>query len=178
MKDDARVPEVQGTELASTGLLSFYDRLRERLVENAQLRAGKAGRAASETLLLAPDLFMLLARLSLDPQVPATARRFIVGATVYFLTPVDLLPEAFVGPTGYLEDVVLAAALLSVALGPDLEPLAERYWSGSRRLRVVLRDVAEVAYNVLGENLYSRLRRLLARRGVKLGGDPRPGGVS
>jgi uncharacterized membrane protein YkvA (DUF1232 family) len=155
--------------LASSGLLSFYDRLRERLTDGVQSRAGKAGRAVSEILLLAPDLFILLARLSLDSQVPAGARRFIVGATVYFLSPVDLLPEAFVGPAGYLEDVVLAAALLSVALGPDLEPMAERYWNGSRRLRVVLGDVADVAYNVLGENLYTRLQRLLARRGVKLG---------
>ena len=174
MNEASRIPEVEDARLASTGILSFYDRLRERLVENAQFRAGKAGRAVSETLLLAPDLFILLARLSLDPQVPEKARRFIIGATVYFLTPVDLLPEAFVGPTGYLEDVVLAAALLSVALGPDLEPMAERYWNGSRRLRVVLRDVAEVAYNVLGENLYSRLRRFLARRGIRLSGDFRP----
>ncbi len=159
-------PSLQPTDgLASTGLLSFYDRLRSRLTGRAESRAG---RAVSEVLFLAPDLFMLLARLSLDPQVPAEARRFIVGATVYFLTPVDLLPEAFVGPTGYLEDVVLAAALLSVALGPDLEPMAERYWNGSRRLREVLGDVAEVAYNVLGKNLYARLQRLLARRGIRL----------
>jgi len=167
MSDVSRASEKES--LASTGLLSFYDRLRQRLTEGAQSRGGKAGRAASEVLLLAPDLFILLARLSLDPQVPTGARKFIIGATVYFLTPVDLLPEAFVGPVGYLEDVVLAAALLTVALGPDLEPMAERYWNGSRRLRVVLRDVADVAYNVLGENLYSRLQRLLARRGVKLG---------
>jgi uncharacterized membrane protein YkvA (DUF1232 family) len=167
MSEISRASEKES--LASTGLLSFYDRLRQRLTEGAQSRGGKAGRAASEVLLLAPDLFILLARLSLDPQVPTGARKFIIGATVYFLTPVDLLPEAIIGPAGYLEDVVLAAALLTVALGHDLEPMAERYWNGSRRLRVVLRDVADVAYNVLGENLYSRLQRLLARRGVKLG---------
>jgi len=166
MTEVQRLPE--DDSLASTGLLSFYDRLRARLTTGAESRAGKAGRAVSEILLLAPDLFILLARLSLDPQVPATARRFIVGATVYFITPVDLLPEAFVGPAGYLEDVVLAVALLSVALGPDLEPMAERYWNGSRRLRVVLRDVADVSYNVLGDNLYRRLQRLLARRGINL----------
>ena len=169
MTEIERLPDGGGEpDLASTGLLSFYNRLRERLANGAESRAGKTGRAVSEILLLAPDLFILLARLSLDRQVPASARRFIVGATVYFLTPVDLLPEAFLGPAGYLEDVVLAAALLSVALGPDLEPMAERYWSGSQRLRTVLRDVAAVSYNVLGENLYLRVRRLLARRGVRL----------
>ena len=167
MTEAKEIPENEG--LASSGLLSFYDRLRRRLTRGAQSHAGKAGRAVSEVLLLAPDLFILMARLSLDAQVPTAARRFIVGATIYFIVPVDLLPEAFVGPAGYLEDVVLAAALLSVVLGGELEPMAERYWNGSQRLRVVLRDVADVAYNVLGDNLYSRLQRLLARRGVKLG---------
>lgn len=169
MTEIERLPgETEEQVLASTGLLSFYDRLRARLTHGAEVQAGKTGRTISETLLLAPDLFILLVRLSLDPQVPASARRFIVGATAYFLTPVDLLPEAFVGPTGYVEDVVLAAALLSVVLGPELEPMAERYWNGSQRLRTVLRDVANVAQSVLGENLYLRLRRLLARRGVRL----------
>ena len=167
MSDVETIPASTG--LASTGLLSFYDRLRQRVTTGARSRGGKAGLAVTEVLLLAPDLFILLARLSLDPQVPSSSRRFIVGATVYFITPVDLMPEAFIGPVGYVEDVVLAAALLSVAMGPDLEPLAERYWNGSQKLRVVLADVANVAYNVLGENLYLRLQRLLARRGVKLG---------
>lgn len=155
-------------ELASTGLLSFYDRLRDRVTGFAQNRAGKPGRGVVEVLLLAPDLFVLLARLILDKRVPAPARQLILGALVYFLTPIDLLPEAFLGPAGFLEDVVLAAAVLSVALGADLEPIAEGYWNGSQRLRVVLRDISEVAYNVLGHNLYVRLQRLLARRGIRL----------
>jgi len=165
---DEEIDFTDEDRLPSTGLLSFYDRLRGRLTAFAQERAGKPGRAVSEVLLLAPDLFILLVRLSLDKEVPASARRFILGALVYFVAPVDLMPEAFVGPLGFTEDVILAAALLSLALGPDLEPLAERYWNGSQRLRVVLRDTADAAYNVLGENLYKRLQRLLARRGVKL----------
>jgi uncharacterized membrane protein YkvA (DUF1232 family) len=155
-------------ELASSGLLSFYDRLRARITGFAQRRAGKPGRGVVEVLLLAPDLFILLLRLVLDKRVPSAARHMILGALVYFLSPVDLLSEAFLGPAGFLEDVVLAAAVLSVALGSDLEAIAEGYWNGSERLRVVLRDVSEAAYNVLGHNLYMRLQRLLARRGIRL----------
>lgn len=154
--------------LASTGLLSFYDRLRERTTHAVENQAGKPGRTVVEILLLAPDLFILLLRLALDKQVPVATRRLLFGALAYFITPVDLLPEAFLGPGGLLEDVVLAAAVLSVALGPTLEPLAQRYWNGSQKLRVVLRDVSEGAYHLLGDNLYRRLQRLLARRGVKL----------
>lgn len=160
---------LERSELASSGLLSFYDRMRYRVTSFADRRTGKPGRGMVEVLLLAPDLFILLLRLVLDDRVPAAARRLILGAIVYFVTPVDLLPEIFLGPAGFLEDVVLAAAVLSVALGPDLEAIAEGYWNGSQRLRVILRDVSDVAYNVLGHNLYQRLQRLLARRGVRLG---------
>ena len=159
---------VEHGELASSGLLSYYDRLRNRVTRFAQRRAGKPGRGVMEVLLLAPDLFILLLRLILDNRVPTGTRRLILGALVYFVTPIDLLPEALLGPAGFLEDVVLAAAVLSVALGPDLEAIAEGYWNGSQRLRVVLRDVSDVAYNVLGHNLYIRLQRLLARRGIHL----------
>lgn len=159
---------VPADRLASTGLLSFYDRLRRQVTTAVERRSGRSGRRAAEILLVAPDLFILTVRLAMDRQVPAAARRLIVGALVYFVTPIDLLPEAVVGPAGYVEDVVLLAALLSVVLGPELEPMAERYWNGSRRLRTVLAEVAEVAHNTLGGNLYGRLQRLLARRGIEL----------
>lgn len=165
------VPETVGprsTDLASTGLLSFYDRLRDRVTLVARRRAGKLGQGAVETLLLAPDLFILLVRLSIDSRVPPEKRRFIFGALAYFLTPIDLLPEGILGPAGYLEDVVLAAAVLRVSLRSDLEPLAEDYWSGPQKLRVLLGDLSEAAYRLLGPGLYLRLQRLLSRWGIRI----------
>ena len=154
--------------LASTGLLSFYDRLRQRLTDFAARRGGKLGSAATTILLLAPDLFVLLLRLSLDDRVPGKTRQMILGALVYFITPVDMLPEAFLGPGGFLDDVFLACLVLSVALGPDLEPLAESYWNGPQRLRVLLADTSRLGRELLGDGFYERLRRLLARWGVNL----------
>jgi uncharacterized membrane protein YkvA (DUF1232 family) len=31
----------------------------------------------------------------------------VLGAIVYFLSPIDLLPEAFLGPIGYLDDILV-----------------------------------------------------------------------
>lgn len=154
--------------LPSTGLLSFYDRLRERILAAVERRGGRAGGAVAETLLLAPDVFMLLARLSLDKEVPKETRRLIAGALTYFLLPVDLLPEAVVGAGGYADDVILALLVLARSLGGDLEPWAEKYWSGPQSVRAVLRDVLSTAHAVAGTRLYGRLKRLLARQGVEL----------
>jgi len=162
--------QVEEVELVSTGLLSSYDRLRRRIVEALE-RRGRLGRALSEPLMLAPDLLVLLARLCMDRDVSPASRRLIVGALAYFLTPVDMLPEAFLGVGGFLDDVVLASLVLSHSLDAELEPLAVKHWSGNQNLRVVLADVSGAGAALLGVSLYDRLKKFLVRRGVRVGDD-------
>ncbi len=154
--------------LASSGLLSFYDRLRQRVAAALERRGGRLGRATADVLLLAPDLLILLARLGLDRSVPPKSRRLILGALAYFILPVDLLPEAVVGVGGFVDDLVIASAVLAGTLGGDLEPYAQRYWSGSEKLLTVLRDLSTAAHALLGEPLYNRVRNLLRRHGVAI----------
>ena len=168
-EDQARqLSPVPAEELASTGMLSFYDRLRDRVTTAVEKRGGKLGQGAVEALLLAPDLFVLLVRLGLDSRVPKQQRRFLLGALAYFLTPIDLLPEGLMGPAGYLEDVVLAAAVLRMSLRTELEPLADDYWSGNQKLRVVLGNIAEISYDLLGPLLVLIGQRFLDRWGIRL----------
>lgn len=150
-------------------LLAFYDRLRARVTAALERRGGRWGERLSGTLMLAPDVFMLLVRIALDSDTPRETRRLVGGALLYFLLPMDLLPEALVGVVGFTDDVVLASVVLTEALRADLEPLVERHWSGSGRARQVLSDVARSASTLLGEDLFARLRSLLARRGVPVG---------
>ncbi len=171
-EEDSEAAFKTGADLPSSGLLSFYDRVREKVlhtVEGKGGRGGKVGEGALKALLLVPDVFILLARLTLDKNVPASTRAMIGGALAYFVLPVDLLPEALLGGAGFMDDLVLAAAVLSQAFGGDLEPHARKHWSGPEDIRVVLRDVTESAQALLGQNLYGRLRSLLSRRGINIG---------
>jgi uncharacterized membrane protein YkvA (DUF1232 family) len=156
--------------LATSDLLGSYDRLRRRIVD-ALDRRGRLGRTVAGPLMLAPDLLVLLARLCLDREVSPASRQVIIGALVYFVTPIDLLPEAFVGLGGFLDDVVLASLVLHHSLDADLEPLAAKHWSGSQDLRRVLADVAGAAAALLGFDLSQRLKRFLARRGIRVEND-------
>ncbi|MDP9119927.1 MAG: DUF1232 domain-containing protein [Acidobacteriota bacterium] len=159
-----------GTDLPSTGLLSFYDRLREKVLHltEGHGRPGKLSESAVKALLLAPDIFILMVRLTLDKEVPGKARALIGGALAYFILPYDLFPEAILGGVGYLDDLVLAVAVLSQTFGGELEPFARKHWSGPGDLREVLRDISETAESLVGYSLYGRLRRLLARHGIHL----------
>ncbi len=152
--------------LPSTGLLSFYDRLRERVIETLERRGGKLGHHASSALLLVPDVFVLMLRLAIDPEVPKATRAALASTLAYFVLPLDLMPEAVIGGAGYLDDLVLALSVLAQTFGKELEPYAEKYWSGPESLRTVLGDVTVSADSLLGSRLYDRLRALLAKRGI------------
>lgn len=152
----------------SSGLLSFYDRLREKIVHAVEKRGGKLGEGTARALLLVPDVFMLLVRLSLDRDVPGSARALIGGTLAYFVLPLDLFPEVLLGGVGYMDDLVLASAVLAQAFSGELEPYARRHWSGSEDLRVVLRDITTSAHSLLGQNLWDRVKGLLRRRGIQV----------
>ena len=84
------------------------------------------------------------------------------------MLPVDLLPEAFVGPAGYADDLMLAVAVLSQAFGRDLEKYTSKYWSGSDSLRTSVGDILATGHGLLGTDLNQRLRSLLASKGIDL----------
>jgi uncharacterized membrane protein YkvA (DUF1232 family) len=155
-----------GSRLPSSGLLSFYDRLREKVIRAVEKRGGRMSEGGVRALLLVPDVFILLVRLALDKNVPKPTRALIGGALAYFVLPFDLFPEGLLGGIGYMDDLVLATAVLAQSFSGDLEPYARKHWSGSEDLRVVLRDISETAQSLLGENLYEKLKKLLRRRGI------------
>jgi uncharacterized membrane protein YkvA (DUF1232 family) len=159
------------SDLPSTGLLSFYDRLRDRILKTVEKRGGKLSEGALKALLLVPDVFILLVRLTLDKNVPASTRAMIGGALAYFVLPADLLPEMLLGGVGFMDDLVLATAVLSQAFSGDLEPYARKHWSGPDDLRVVLQDISTTAQSLLGQNLYGKLRGLMSRRGIRVEDD-------
>jgi hypothetical protein len=53
-------------------------------------------------------------------------------------------------------------------MSKGLEGFVDRYWSGDREIRRVLRDVGESARALLGPGVFGRLRQLLGRRGLDL----------
>ena len=155
-------------EQPSGHLLTFYDRLHERMLDGTERHGGKLPEEVLKALLLVPDVFILMVRLMFDRDVPRKTRALIAGVVAYFISPYDLLPEAILGPVGYLDDLVLAAAVLAQLFTGDLEPYARRHWNGPKDLAEVVRDINDTAEALIGKTLHGRLKRLLARHGVEL----------
>ena len=136
----------------SPGEERFYHRLRGRVVRWTQNRQIPPERI--EYLLAAPDLFMLLSRLAMDTRVPAKAKAKIVGGTLYFLSPVDLIPD-FIGPMGFLDDVAVAAWIVH-SLAAELNALdpsiITEHWEGEENVLQRVQEITSKTEEVLGKS--------------------------
>jgi len=107
----------------------LYDRFRAAIEESLAARPRIIG-AATEVLLLAPDLLVLLLRLTFDRRVAARDKLLFGSVLVYFAIPFDFLPEARLGSIGYVDDAILGIYVLNqVLMNVDPEVLREQ-WSG------------------------------------------------
>lgn len=143
----------------------FYDRLREKIEEFIR---DKMGDSQSEKimpyLLLAPDLFVLLIRLIKDPRVEVSAKAIITVAVLYFMTPFDLIPEALLGPIGYIDDIVLAVFALKKIIGEVDESILLEHWNGKQNLLQVIQDVIEKADELVGSKRLEKIRQFLRKK--------------
>lgn len=137
----------------------FYRRLRAR-IDAWAAEHGRTGRRA-QVLLAAPDLFHLLCRLGVDPRVPRGEKARLAGAIAYFVSPIDLLPEALLGPIGYLDDVALAALVLNRLLNRTPLAVVQEHWAGRDDVLLVIQQVLAMGDELLGQRLWGRLRRLV-----------------
>lgn len=106
-----------------------YLRLRGEMHE---LRADHPDYKWLEYVVLLPDLFRLYVRLLFDPDVAWPVKAKVLGALAYLVCPLDLLPEALLGPIGYTEDVFLMAkAILDMTNSHQVAPgKLRQHWAG------------------------------------------------
>ena len=104
----------------------LYDRLRSNVVE---VRLGEPS-GLRDLLLLLPDLTVLLARLLRDERVPLGSKLIALAGLAYILSPIDLLPEIFLGPIGLIDDLLVVATALSRLLNHVHPDIVRSHWSG------------------------------------------------
>ena len=138
----------------------FYRRLRRRVVD---WLADHQGERFADVVLLAPDLFVLLGRLMLDGRVSARDRAIVAGALLYFLSPVDVIPDIFF-PVGAVDDVVAAVIALNAILNRTDPAIIREHWEGSEDILSVIQRVIDQADALLGSGALRRVGKALNRR--------------
>ena len=101
------------------------------------------GRMTSFVMFL-PNLARLLGRLLKDVRVPTAEKALFVGAIVYFIMPVDLIPDIFPF-IGQVDDVYLIALTLLRLVNRTDERIVREYWSGGGDIVALVDSIANVA---------------------------------
>ncbi len=138
----------------------FYQQLRTEIREWLETKTGRSSRW-SEYLLLAPDLFHLLCKLAIDKEVPAREKAKLAGAIAYFVSPIDLVPEGFVGPAGYIDDVALAAYVINSVIKNTDEGVVDKHWAGEKDVLDLVQKIVDAGEEMVGEKLWKKLKELV-----------------
>lgn len=139
----------------------FYDKLRKKIEELIKKQTGERMDAATKYILLAPDLFVLFARLIQDKRV-STKTKAIAGMVVaYFISPIDIIPEIITGPLGFLDDIILASYALSRILNDVDKSVVLEHWNGEADLLEVIQDVLKKAEDLVDKKVFGAIKNFM-----------------
>jgi uncharacterized membrane protein YkvA (DUF1232 family) len=130
------------TEYNSLQAQDFYQRVRSKIVNWAQ--GAGAGKEVTQYILLIPDIMALFVRLMADPRVSAQLKAEIAAASAYIIVPIDLMPEAVLGPAGLIDDVIVGMLALNrvvKAMGQAGEDVLREYWDGDDDILLVMENL-------------------------------------
>ena len=140
----------------------FYDRIRKSIQHYVEKKGGAVEKTA-EYLLLVPDVFILLWRLVSDSRVNGKDKVLLGSAVAYFILPFDFVPEAIVGPIGYLDDLVFAVFVINKVLSNATTPIVREHWPGSEDVLAVIQRVLGTADTLIGSEMFNKVKRMAKR---------------
>ena len=136
----------------------FYKKLRTEIKSWLRTKTGKNHKWA-EYLLLAPDLFHLLAKLLADSDVPTEKKIKLLAAIVYFISPIDFVPEAVLGPVGYLDDIAIAAYTLNDLINSIDPQIIRRNWAGEEDILILVKNILINANEMIGSGTWEKIKK-------------------
>ena len=136
----------------------FYQKLRTDIKKWLAEKNNDDNRWA-EYILLAPDLFHLLTKLAIDPDVPASKKVKIAGIIAYFISPLDFLPEMLLGPVGYLDDIALTAYILNDIINEVDPKIVQRNWAGDSDILSLVKTIFANVNNMIGSGVWKKFKR-------------------
>jgi uncharacterized membrane protein YkvA (DUF1232 family) len=139
---------------------NFYLKLRDKISEWFEKNADQKPEYA-KYILLVPDFFYLLVRLTLDDRIPAIDKAKFAGVIAYFFSPIDFLPEALLGPVGYLDDLVLACYVLNLYINQQNaagKEVVKDLWPGDQDVLNTIQSVMQKADEWIGSGLLKKIK--------------------
>lgn len=138
----------------------FYDRLRSAIRKYVEKKGAVIGKTA-DFLLLVPDVFILLWRLTTDSRVVNKDKVLLGSAIAYYIFPFDIIPEALLGPMGFLDDLVFGVYVLNKMLTTTDVAILREHWSGSDDVLATIQRVLNAADSLVGSSMVGKIKKMM-----------------
>jgi uncharacterized membrane protein YkvA (DUF1232 family) len=138
--------------------LDFYKKIRKDVKRWVNDNLDKENKWV-DYILAAPDLFHLLCKLTADGEIPSNKKLKLVAGIAYFISPIDLLPEMFLGPIGYLDDIAVAAFILNDLINEVDPQIIRKHWAGEQDVLVLIKTILANADKMIGSKMWQRIRK-------------------
>ena len=138
--------------------MDYYQKLRVKMKEWLQSDEGKTNQWA-EYMMFAPDLFHLLCKLAVDKDVMIADKAKLAGAIVYYLSPLDIIPEILIGPLGFADDIAVAAYVLNQIINHSDPEIIKRHWAGEGEVLELIQRILASADQMLGSGLWNKIKQ-------------------
>ncbi|MEQ1644422.1 MAG: YkvA family protein [Pyrinomonadaceae bacterium] len=130
--------------------------------QNTKMKRGEKselkGRMRSFLMFL-PNMVMLLGRLLKDSRVPTAEKALFLGAIVYVISPLDLIPD-ILPFIGQVDDLYVVALTLLRLVNRTDESVVRQHWSGGGDIIALTDSIANIAPKLLPK----RVSRVLTSR--------------
>jgi len=110
-------------------------------------------------LTLIPNLLKLLFRLFKDSRVPVAEKVFVIAAIIYFLSPLDFLPD-MIPFVGQVDDLYLISLTILRLLNRTNDSILREHWDGGGDIATIVDRIIKASTFILPR----RIRRVLISR--------------
>ena len=110
-------------------------------------------------IMLIPNFLKLMGRLFKDSRVPMAEKAMLIGAIVYVISPLDLIPDV-IPFIGQVDDLYVISLVVLRLLARTDDDILNEHWDGRGDLASVVNKIARAAQYVLPK----RMQRILLGR--------------
>lgn len=139
---------------------AFYKKLRKKI--DSWSKDKNCPDTLKNIILLVPDLFYLLWKISLDPSLPQKYKAKVAYAIIYFISPLDIIPDAL-GPWAYIDDAFVAITTINTLINKLEQEYVQQFWYGDPNVLSNLQALVKECDNLLVFIVKELIPRALGR---------------
>ncbi len=122
-----------------------------------RLEKSESKNRIKNALMFLPNMVKLLGKMMTDGRVPVAEKALFIGAIVYVISPLDLIPDVFPF-IGQVDDLYVVALVLLRLINRTDEAVVRENWDGGGDIVSLANTIASIAPRILPK----RVARILS----------------